>query len=222
LQQLANLLDECPNGVVDLGCGTGLSTVAWADLAGFVVGVDANATMLAVAKRAPHVTYMQAFAHDVALASGVADIVTCSQSFHWMQAEPVLQEVARLLRRGGVFAIYDYVWPPLIDIAVEQALSSILQRSGLDLSRPEKAGHGERLLSSGHFGYVRRLHAHGIQNADAAQLLALVRSNGAVAGALASHTPEELGFVELHEALSRLPSEFQLFWPYHGWLAIKG
>ena len=40
-----------------------------------------------------------------------ADIVTCSQSFHWMEPEPTLAEIARILRPGGVFAAYDYDWP---------------------------------------------------------------------------------------------------------------
>jgi SAM-dependent methyltransferase len=38
-------------------------------------------------------------------------LVTCSQSLHWMEPEPTFAEVARILRRGGVFAAYDYDWP---------------------------------------------------------------------------------------------------------------
>jgi len=42
------------------------------------------------------------------LPDGCADIVTCSQSLHWMVPESTFAEVARILRPGGVFATYDY------------------------------------------------------------------------------------------------------------------
>ncbi len=45
---------------------------------------------------------------------GTAGIVTCAQSFHWMEPESTFIEVARILRPGGVFAAYDYDRPPTV------------------------------------------------------------------------------------------------------------
>jgi predicted TPR repeat methyltransferase len=44
-----------PTLVVDLGCGTGLSTRAWSGLAARTVGVEPNPAMLAAAAPAPGV-----------------------------------------------------------------------------------------------------------------------------------------------------------------------
>src|SRR5262245_33024943 len=53
-----------PQLVVDLGCGTGLSTQLWIDRAESVVGIEPLAAMLAVARqsiRAENVEWRQAF-----------------------------------------------------------------------------------------------------------------------------------------------------------------
>ena len=117
--------------VVDLGAGTGLSTRAWAGLAERVVGVEPNPAMRAVAEsltEAANVEFVGAFAQDTGLPAGAADIVTCSQSLHWMEPEPTFAEAARLLRPGGVFAAYDYDVVPVCDWEVEQAYAALLER----------------------------------------------------------------------------------------------
>lgn len=95
---------ERPGLVVDLGAGTGLSTRVWAGRADEVVGVDANPRMIERAHRmtrGPNIRFVEGFAAATGLPAGQADIVTCSQSFHWMEPEPVLVEAARMLRAGG-------------------------------------------------------------------------------------------------------------------------
>src|SRR4051794_40464177 len=72
-----------PAVVVDLGCGTGLSTRAWSGVAGRAIGVEPNPAMLAAAAPAPGVEYREAFAQATGLDGACADIVTCSQSLHW-------------------------------------------------------------------------------------------------------------------------------------------
>ena len=37
------------------------------------------------------------------------DIVTCSPSFHWMNPETTINEVSRILKDKGVFAVYDWI-----------------------------------------------------------------------------------------------------------------
>ena len=67
---------------------------------------------------------------ETGLPAGAADVVTCSQSFHWMEAEPTLAEAVRILRPGGVFAAYDYDWPPIVHWEVEAAFEELLVRVG--------------------------------------------------------------------------------------------
>lgn len=178
--------------------------------------------MLAAAPPRPNISYVERYAHHVPLAEGSVDIVTCSQSFHWMEPEPVIAEVSRLLRPGGIFAIYDYVWPPLIDWRIEQALASILARCGLDLARPEKAAHGDLLRGSGRFRHVREVHAHSCESVTGSRFVALARSNGAVARKLFEGiSAYELGLTQLQALVEQSTRPLVAFWPYHGWVAVR-
>lgn len=88
--------------VVDLGCGTGLSTAAWEGNCTHVTGIEPSADMLAVAqkKASVAVSFRQGYSHDTGLPDGSADAVVCSQSFHWMEPVSTLREADRLLAPG--------------------------------------------------------------------------------------------------------------------------
>lgn len=104
-----------PQLVVDLGCGTGLSTRYWADKAQQVIGIEPTADMRHQAKAqtvAQNISYREGFSHQTGLPDDCVEIVTCSQALHWMEPQATFQEAARILRSGGVFAACDYDWPP--------------------------------------------------------------------------------------------------------------
>jgi len=181
---------ERPRLVVDLGSGTGLSTRVWSARAHEVVGVDANAAMVERAREvtdAPNVRYVNAFGAETGLAEGAADIVTCAQAFHWMEPAPVLAEAARILRRGGVFAAYDYDVPPIVEPEVDaafeehhQARGAARRRLGIEAgaARWWKDRHLERIRESGHFRFAREAVCHGWDGADAARMVGLAESIG--------------------------------------------
>lgn len=103
--------------VIDMGCGTGLSTYGLFDIAEQVVGVDASEAMLKVAKKKDTIhkkktIFLNTPAENTSLAEGCADVVLCSQSFQWMKKESFLKEVYRLLKEEGYFVVVDYKWPP--------------------------------------------------------------------------------------------------------------
>lgn len=91
---LCRYLGRRPQTVVDLGCGTGLSTEIWPDYADTVIGVEPSEDMFAVA--AQKTTDVMTFRHGTGEATGLpdecADIVICSQSFHWMEPVATLRE----------------------------------------------------------------------------------------------------------------------------------
>src|SRR5579885_3620942 len=116
-----------PALVVDLGSGTGLSTAIWGERAQRVIGIEPNADMRAEAVRkaedhpyAAQIEYREGVAHQTGLPDGCADIVTVAQSFHWMEPTATLAEIARILRPRGLFAAYDYDWPPTIHWELDQ------------------------------------------------------------------------------------------------------
>jgi len=205
---------ERPALVVDLGCGTGLSTVAWSGVAERAIGVEPNAAMLAAAPPAPGVEYREAFAQDTGLDDGCADIVTCSQSLHWMEPEPTLTEAAGILRRGGVFAAYDYDWPPIVDPELDAAYAEYqrrrarfreahgIQRGG---DRWPKHEHLERMRASGRFGFCRELLLHSVEQGDADRIVGFTRSLGLPVVDLSyEDADDELGVHELAAVAERV------------------
>jgi SAM-dependent methyltransferase len=200
--------------VVDLGAGTGLSTRAWAGRADRAVAVEPNPAMRAEAERLtaePNVEFVGAFAHDTGLPGGRADLVTCSQSLHWMEPGPTLAEAARLLRSGGVFAAYDYDVVPLCDWEVEEAYAALLERRkalreevriqrGAD--RYAKDGHLGRIRDSGEFRYCRELVLQSVEEGGAERIEGFARSLGLP---VADATLEErLRYGELREVAERV------------------
>jgi ubiquinone/menaquinone biosynthesis C-methylase UbiE len=200
LQLLAQ--SEQPRRVVDLGAGTGLSTRPWSDRAREVIGVEANDAMLQGARAATtatNVRYLGVFAAATGLEDGSADLVTCSQAFHWMDPRPTLAEAARLLRAGGVFAAYDYDVPPLVHPEVDAAFAALFHarraartRLGLEPGAATwpKEGHLERIHSSGHFRVARELVCHCRGDTSAARLIGLAESIGGPRALFGGDAPE--------------------------------
>jgi len=204
---------ERPRLVVDLGCGTGLSTRAWSGIADRVIGVEPNPAMLAAAEEADGVEYREAFAQDTGLDAASADIVTSSQSLHWMEPEPTFAEAARILRPGGVFAAYDYDWPPLVDPEVDDAFLAYTHRraelrarhgiqSGAD--RWEKRRHLERMRASGRFRQCREVVLHSVEEGKADRIVGFAYSLGLPATAPDDELERELRVAELDAAARRV------------------
>ncbi|MBA3717175.1 MAG: class I SAM-dependent methyltransferase [Actinobacteria bacterium] len=204
---------ERPALVVDFACGTGLSTRAWSGRAERIVGVEPNPAMLAAATSAPGVEYREGFAQDTGLADGCTDIVTCSQALHWMDPEPTFAEAARILRPGGLFAAYDYDWPPVIDPEVDEAFDAYQWRRGemrrlreiqRGADRWEKGGHLGRMRESGPFRFCREVLLHSIEDGDADRVVGFAYSLGLPAAVDDPELERELRVAELEEVARRI------------------
>jgi SAM-dependent methyltransferase len=225
---------ERPRLVVDLGSGTGLSTRAWADRADEVVGIEPSEQMRLRAEDATessNVRYVQAFADETGLPGAQADIVTCSQSFHWMEPGPTLAEVARILRPGGVFAAYDYDWPPVLHWEVEDAFEELIVRVGDSrtdrlgyVSIAEKQGHLERMRSSGLFRFTREALVHSRESGGAERIVGMAFSLGPLNVLLeGGMTEEELGLAQLREVAAKALGDREVGWfmCYRARLGVK-
>ena len=180
-----------PELVVDIGSGSGLSTRAWAGRAGAVIGVEPNADMRQQAEQRTaaqpnlsSISYREGVSTQTGLPDDCADIVTISQALHWMEPEPTFAEVARILRQGGVFAAYDYDWPPLVRWKTDQAFHEFMARvDARDNTFKEqnhmwpKHEHLERIKDSGRFRYAREVPLHGREEVDAARFIGLSMTN---------------------------------------------
>ncbi|MEZ5144823.1 MAG: methyltransferase domain-containing protein [Acidimicrobiales bacterium] len=109
------LLAEPPQRIVDVGCGTGLLTRRLHDtLRATIVGLDYSPGMLArAAARAPALRWVRGDAMRLPLASGSADALCCTESFHWYPDQAAAAaEFHRVLAPGGR-AFVAHVSPPM-------------------------------------------------------------------------------------------------------------
>jgi SAM-dependent methyltransferase len=180
-----------PNLVVDLGCGTGLSTRCWADRAASVIGIDASADMLRYARAvttSSSVRYLEKLAHYTGLPDRCADVVTCGMSLHWMDPEATAIEIRRILRCGGVFGTYWYHWlTPFWE--VELAYRDLMKRvneldaehsTSAELKRWPKRQQENTLASSGMFRLTKEISLHHVEVLDAEYIAETVKTLGAV------------------------------------------
>jgi SAM-dependent methyltransferase len=231
---------ERPGLVVDLGSGTGLSTLFWAGCANAVVGIEPSDDMrrqaearTAAVPTAGNVRYEAGFSTATGLPDRCADLVTCSQSLHWMEPEPTFAEVARILRPGGVFAAYDCDWPPTMYWEAEVAYQETIRRavaigeergSFAGVQSWEKREHLARLRSSSHFRYVKELLVHSTEVGSAERLVGLCRSQGSVATLLKQGvTEEEIGLDTLTSVAERALGHgtSPWYWSYRVRVALR-
>jgi SAM-dependent methyltransferase len=93
---------------LDVGCGTGLSSVALLDLAQEVVGIDAALDMLRHARRASRVRYVASPAEALPFRPGTFDLIVACGSMDWVDRARFMPCAAELLATGGWLVSLDF------------------------------------------------------------------------------------------------------------------
>ena len=92
---------------LDLGCGTGQSTIALKEISETVVGVDVSSEMLNLAKHEPGIEYLEERAENLSILETKSfDLITSSMAYHWFDYKQFFPEVRRVLKNGGWLIIY--------------------------------------------------------------------------------------------------------------------
>jgi ubiquinone/menaquinone biosynthesis C-methylase UbiE len=101
--------------ILDLCCGSGQTTQFLVQRSRHVTGLDASPLSIRRAQQnVPQATYIEAFAEKIPLSDNEFDLVHTSAAMHEMKAEQlrqILQEVYRVLKPGGYFAMVDFHAP---------------------------------------------------------------------------------------------------------------
>lgn len=215
---LTGYLRHKPRLVLDVGCGTGLSTFAWKNDAETIVGIEPNDDMRSKAEEklralqaedadAGRIRFLSGYSNKLEFPDDSADLITCSQSFHWMEPVSTLAEAARVLKPGGIFAAYDCDWPPSASWEAEQAYMELLNKADQLLKerqnkqdqayKRDKESHLACIQQSGHFRYAREIVFHNRETCNSKRYIGLALSQGGL------QTVIKLGFTDLDDELER-------------------
>ena len=143
-----------PRSVMDFGCGTGSAVPHLFNLLGVqsIVGIDASAKSLEVAKRSFASEHTQFVLLGQCYPNEQVDLVFCNGVFHHLpldERSSTVDYVYRTLRPGGMFALWENnPWNP----GARYVMSRIpFDRDAIMITPRET----RRLLEAGHFEILR-------------------------------------------------------------------
>ncbi|XP_067938227.1 putative methyltransferase DDB_G0268948 [Watersipora subatra] len=114
----------------DIGCGSGQSTKGLAKFFESVIGLDVSKEQIqqAIANNTlDNIQFKVSTAEDLPLDAVSVDLVTVGMALHWFDWPTFYKEVDRILKPGGVIAIYMHsLWLEVIDHPKAPDLTSFL------------------------------------------------------------------------------------------------
>jgi SAM-dependent methyltransferase len=116
----------------DAGCGNGQATVALAEHFTRVIGTDPSANQIAEGASRANIEYRVEPAEQSTLAAASASLVTVAQALHWLDHARFYAETNRVLKRGGVLAVWAYSDCSTGDAAIDR----VKDRLYVDLTGP--------------------------------------------------------------------------------------
>jgi len=115
----------------DAGCGNGQASVALGEHFSTVFASDPSAEQIENAIVHPRVSYRVEPAERCSLPDACADLVTVGQAMHWFDVPRFQAEARRVLKVGGVIAVWTYA-----ESRVDAAVDAVFDRLHNDLLGP--------------------------------------------------------------------------------------
>lgn len=92
--------------IFDIGCGTGIATRQLAQFGAEVIGSDISNKMIAVARQhGDGIQYVVSPSKSIPFTNEYFDLVTAFSAFHWFTDRDSINEIKRILKKGGSFAV---------------------------------------------------------------------------------------------------------------------
>lgn len=95
---------------LDVGCGSGHSSLALAEIAGQVTAIDPSPSMLKHAPERRNIRYRLASAEQLDqldFADGAFDLVSAASALHWFDQDRFYPQCRRVLSAAGLLAVYN-------------------------------------------------------------------------------------------------------------------
>lgn len=230
IEILTQLSGRRPERVVDLGCGTGLSTTIWSDAADETIGIEPNVDMRTQASAVisklgnASVSVREGTNTATGLDDESVDIVTCSQSLHWMEPAATHSEVLRILRPGGVLGAFAYAMPPTVSPELEKAFTRVLHTSNKLIKErhlyedvrawplPEQLAY---MKGNDLYGYAKEIWLHQAIHGTATDFVGLAKTYGSIdRGLKAGISESDLGITTMQEIAARTIGDEQRSWTF--------
>lgn len=109
--------------VWDCAAGNGQATVDLAKRFARVYGTDASAEQVASAPSVPTIEWRVAPADQSGLPEASVDLVTVAQAIHWFPFDRFFAEVRRVLKPGGLLAVWAYGASTVDSSAVQELIT---------------------------------------------------------------------------------------------------
>ncbi|MDR2016539.1 MAG: class I SAM-dependent methyltransferase, partial [Burkholderiales bacterium] len=161
--------------VADIGAGTGISTKLLLDAGHPVVAVEPNDAMRQAADQwlsgYPGYSSVAATAEQTTLPDADVELIVAAQAFHWFDRDQVRREFTRILRPGGLVALF---WNSRLPDGSDflRGYETLLQTYGVDYSAVAERysddadmqrWFGSGLRHIGHFHYAQKLDFDGLR-----------------------------------------------------------
>lgn len=134
-----------------------------------------------------HILFKMGYSNKTNIESNYADIITCSSAFQWMEPASTVDEVLRILKDGGIFAIYNHDGALTVDWEIEKAYNKMFFKfyTVLDeLRGQEKLWTIEKYLKvikeSEKFNFVKEVVGHSKVTMTAEDIIGFTFSQGAL------------------------------------------
>lgn len=142
LHWLRQQLAGPPNArLLDIGCGTGAFLRAITDLVESAEGVDLSGGMIAAARRRaadqPKLHFTQIHGPQLPFADASFDVVTSVLSFRYLDWDPIIAEILRVLRPGGRLLVIDMVAVPVQGKELPRLVRDKARHQWTELQRPQ-------------------------------------------------------------------------------------
>ena len=155
--------------IVDIGCGTGISTRLF-DKKGFtVIGLDPNKDMLTYAiTRGGNVLYRKGSADDTGFSKQSIDLITVAQAFHWFNVKDVMKEFKKVLKPQGSACAF---WNTRVMSPFMEDYQSLVDKLCVDYPKTKKASEtipeiknfpGIKSFKEASFPYSQKLNLEGL------------------------------------------------------------
>jgi SAM-dependent methyltransferase len=93
--------------VLDVGCGSGQSSIALAAIAGQVTAIDSSPSMLEQAPWRANISYRLGLAEELNFGAGEFDLVSAGSALHWFDQDRFFTQCRKVLTPAGVLAVYN-------------------------------------------------------------------------------------------------------------------